>query len=132
VYCTSTTGFNIRFIRIREIASKALPLRSLIVSALALPARTLATQLEHMRPISTSLINFLAPLHLFCASICFTASPYTYLDAPPHNMLRVLRCALCCIVSLSCLHNFFRISELKVSNPAAAALSLLWSNTAGI
>src|SRR5260370_42471035 len=102
VYRTSTTAFNVSFIPTFKIDSKALlPRRSL---TLAFPAQTqtFATGLEDTRCDSISFITFLAALHLFCASISFTASPYTYLDAMPRNMLPLLHRALRCAMSLFC------------------------------
>jgi hypothetical protein len=132
VYRTSTTAFNVRFIPARKIASKALPLRSLAALAVAFPTRAFATELEDTRPISTSFITFPAPFHLFCAFVCFTTSPYTYLDAQPRNLF--MRCVARSAVSCQFLviHDFFRKLELKVLNPVAATLSLRWSNAAGI
>ena len=131
VYCTSTTAFNTRFIPLREIASKALPLPSVLGSLIALnfafltQTQRFATAVEDTRPNSASFITFLAPLHLFCACTCFSTFPYTCLDASERNMLPVLHSAFCCTLS-AFLHSWFFLNlELKGLNPVDKVLSSL-------
>jgi hypothetical protein len=98
VYFTSTTAFNVRFIPLRQNASKALtlPLISLRIEAdSAFPFERIATALEDTRTKSACSITFLAPFHLFRASIN-GGLPYSSLDAFQRNMLPVSRRTFCC------------------------------------
>jgi hypothetical protein len=90
VYFTSTTAFNIRFMWVAQIASKALPLPPLLFLLIeqnfAFPTKgkirnCYPTELEDTRQAPTSFITFLALLHLFSGCACLSFLPYTYLDA---------------------------------------------------
>jgi hypothetical protein len=124
VYVTSTTAFNVCFIPLCKIASKALtlpPISFLIETQLTFPFVGFATALEDTRTKSASFITFLALFHLFRASInC---------SFPLHFLRCFAAKSASCIISRLLLYSvgsrtIASISGFNALNTPAAILSL--------